>query len=149
MSLTFVVGEYPRETKRYALQAIDYTIVFPRRNINNKILFKIPKNAEQIPEDAESTTQEGKNWGQSPIFHRAIPVRKARPSHGINYFSPPLRPLEFFSSNCRRGLTPFIRFWIILICSAGGIFSGSVPPIRLMASRTSLRTLLWVWIACS
>ena len=58
--------------------------------------------------------------------------------------SPPSKPPASRGSSFRRGLWFLIRFSTILMCSTAGMFSGSVPPMRLIASRTSLPTCSWV-----
>ena len=56
----------------------------------------------------------------------------------------PSQALGIWSRQFELGVTCFIRFSTCLICSAGGRYSGSVPPMRLIASRTSWPTCLWV-----
>ncbi len=63
--------------------------------------------------------------------------------------SSPLSPFASELSRAKFGGTCLMRLSTCLMCSAGGRFSGNVPPMRLMASRTSRPTWLWVSIACS
>jgi|JI7StandDraft_1071085.scaffolds.fasta_scaffold235313_2 hypothetical protein len=63
-----------------------------------------------------------------------------KPIHLSGASSPPNKPSASRLANFSLGLVVFNRFSTCLICSAGGIFSGKVPPMRRMASRTSLPT---------
>src|SRR5574337_257750 len=61
-----------------------------------------------------------------------LPVRHA------SFFFSPSRPVASRSSRSSLGVADFRRFSTVLICSAAGMSSGKVPPMRLIALRTSL-----------
>src|SRR5574337_3598 len=72
-----------------------------------------------------------------------LPVRHA------SFFFSPSRPVASRSSRSSLGVADFRRFSTVLICSAAGMSSGKVPPMRLIALRTSLPTVSWARTACA